>query len=301
MNVMGVRRGAPLIGAVLLVAPGVMLARWAVAQQGVGHRFDQLDRDGDGTITPPELPATAFFRRLDLDGDGAITRSEAVEAVRRDALREPRGRAGGGPTSESLAADSAGPPVREGPKPVRPGDHGVGRRLGDVAFADVSDNARSLAKVADGRITVFAMTSTSCPLSRKYLPTLEQLATTSGEGIVWVLVNPVATDTSADMRAAAARFGERAICVHDAEGTLAAAVGAVTTTDVVVVGTDRTVLYHGAIDDQYGFGYSLDAPRRRYLADALAAIRAGEEPAVSATEAPGCVLDEPAAAAAVSR
>ena len=95
------------------------------------------------------------------------------------------------------------------------------------------------------------------------------------------------------MRAAAAQFGERAMYVHDPECRLASAVGATSTTDVIVITSDRTIAYHGAVDDQYGFGYSLDAPRTRYLADALAAIRAGDEPLIAATEAPGCVLDVP--------
>ena len=296
------RRWSVLIGAILIAACGATLARKAAAQQRLGQRFDQLDTNADGKVTPDELPAQAFFERLDLDGDGAITKPEAVAAVRQGALGGLRGRDAGGPPSESAPADSAAPspaepPVREGPKPVRPGDHGIGLRPADVAFADLAGTPQSLAKVADGRITVVAMTSTSCPLSRKYLPTLEELVNTSGGGIAWVLVNPVATDAPAEMRAAAARFGDRVIYVHDAEGTLAAAVGAVTTTDVVVLAADRTVAYHGAIDDQYGFGYSLEAPRKRFLADALAAIRAGEEPPVSATEAPGCVLDTPAATA----
>ena len=189
-------------------------------------------------------------------------------------------------------------PVREGPQPVRPGDHGIGRHVGDLAFTDLAGAARSLGKLADGRIVVFACTSTSCPISRKYLPRLVDLVETSGDGIAWVLVNPVATDKPAEMQAAAARLGNRAIYVHDPDGRLAAAIGAGTTTDVVVLGRDRTIAYHGAIDDQYGFGYSLDAPGRRFLADALAAIRAGEEPPVSATEAPGCVLDTPQAVTA---
>jgi S-formylglutathione hydrolase FrmB/thiol-disulfide isomerase/thioredoxin len=198
------------------------------------------------------------------------------------------------PRGAAESATPAEPPIREGPRPVRPGDHGIGRRLGDVSFTDLAGTRHSLAHVGAGRLVVFAMTSTSCPLSRKYLPRLEELVAASGDRVAWILVNPVATDKPADMQAAAARFGDRAIFVHDPRGALAAAVGAVTTTDVVVVAADRTIAYHGAIDDQYGFGYSLDAPRKRYLADALAAIRAGEEPAVSATEAPGCVLDRPA-------
>jgi hypothetical protein len=130
---------------------------------------------------------------------------------------------------------------------------------------------------------VIAMTSTSCPLSKKYLPTLVELAGTADD-VVWLLVNPVATDTAADMQAAAARFADRVIYAHDPEGRLAATIGATSTTDVIVIAPDRTIAYHGAIDDQYGFGYALDAPRTRYLADALAAIRVGAEPRVAATE-----------------
>ena len=298
---MTIRRGALSIGALFVIAIAALIAPRAGAQQAVEQRFDELDRNGDGKVKPDELPARAFFERLDLDGDGSITKPEAVEAVRKGVLKDLRGRMGGPPPAAAAGSDSvpgkpapAEPPVREGPKPVRPGDHGVGRRIGDVTFTDLAGTRHSLAALAADRIVVFAMTSTSCPLSRKYLPTLEGLAEARGEGVTWVLVNPVASDKPADMRAAADRLGERAIYVPDAEGRLATAVGAVTTTDVVVLGPDRTVAYHGAIDDQYGFGYSLDAPRKRYLADALAAIGAGEQPPVAATEAPGCVLDTPA-------
>jgi hypothetical protein len=187
--------------------------------------------------------------------------------------------------------------VREGPKPVLPGDHGIGRRIAALTFTDLTGASRSLGEIASDRIVVLAMTSTSCPLSKKYLPTLVDLSATTADGVAWIVVNPVATDTPADMQAAAARFGDRVTYVHDAGGRLAAAIGATSTTDVVVLATDRTIAYHGAIDDQYGFGYSLDAPRRRYLADALTAIRAGGTPFVAATEAPGCVLETPADAA----
>ncbi len=45
------------------------------------------------------------------------------------------------------------------------------------------------------------------PLSRKYLPTLQELATAYSERGVWfVLVNPMQTDSSDDMQAAAKSF-----------------------------------------------------------------------------------------------
>ncbi|MFM7519013.1 MAG: redoxin [Planctomycetota bacterium] len=281
--------------ALVLAIGGVALAGRAAAQPGVGERFDRLDRDGDGRVTPDELPARAFFERLDLDGDGAITKREALEAVRAGALRDVRDNAGAPPAAPATPALSAPaePPLRAGPKPVRPGDHGIGRRVGAVTFTALDGTVHDLARFAAGRVVVFAMTSTSCPLSRKYLPTLADLVAASGEGIAWILVDPVATDDQAMQCEAAARFSGRAVWVHDREGRLAAAVGALSTTDVVVLAPDRTVAYHGAIDDQYGFGYALDAPRRRYLADALSALGRGNDPPVAATEAPGCVLDRP--------
>ena len=297
---MSFRRPSPLIIACLVAAGAGISASAAEAQQKVEQRFDELDRNGDAKVTPDELPAAAFFKRLDLDGDGAIKKPEAVEAVRKGALRGLRGPGSGGGSAASAADTDAAtpakpePPVREGPRPVRPGDHGIGRHVGDLTFTDLDGKKRSLAELASGKIAVFAMTSTSCPLSRKYLPRLAELSGESGDRVAWILVNPVATDKPADMQSAAVELGERATYVHDGDGRLAAALGAVTTTDVVVLAPDRTVAYHGAIDDQYGFGYAIDAPRRRYLADAVAAILAGEPPAVAATEAPGCVLDRPA-------
>lgn len=300
---MSPRRVTLSIGAVLLAACGAVAVRQAVGQQAVGKRFEQLDRNGDSKVTPDELPVATVFQRLDLDGDGAITKPEAVEAVRTGVLKDLRGRVGSDAPSGSADAREPSttptpnePPVREGPQPVRPGDHGIGRHVCDVAFTDLAGRSNSLAEVAAGRVAVFAITSTSCPISRKYLPTLEELVSASGDRIAWILVNPVATDKPADMQAAAAGFGGRVIYVHDPRGELATWIGAVSTTDVVVLAPDRTIAYHGAIDDQYGFGYAIDAPRRRYLADALAAIQRGEAPLVAATEAPGCELDRPASA-----
>ncbi len=297
---MSIRRLSVLIGVVLVAGWCATAARRTDAQGTIETRFEKLDGNGDGTVTSDELPASLVFERLDLDGDGAITKNEAVKAVRGGALGNVRNTVGGtAPIGSTRSGDEAGGPatsefsVREGPKPVRPGDHGIGRRVDNVTFTDLTGLPRSLAGGVDGGLVVVAMTSTSCPLSRKYVPRLKELAESAGDGITWFLVNPVATDKPADMQAAAARLAGLAAYVHDPEGRLAAAVGALTTTDVVVLGPDRTIVYHGAIDDQYGFGYSIDAPRRTYLADALAAIRAGEDPLVAATEAPGCALDVP--------
>ncbi len=192
------------------------------------------------------------------------------------------------------AADSIESPstvVRQGPRPLKPSDHGVGRYTAEVEFRDLAGKSHRLSEFSAAKATVVCMTSVSCPLSKKYLPTLVDLAKAyAPRGVQFLLVNTVATDKPDEMQAAAASLGSHALYVNDITGTLSLAVGAKTTTDVVVLDATRTVIYHGAVDDQYGFGYSLDAPRRRYLAEALDAVLAGRSPEVAACVAPGCAL-----------
>jgi mono/diheme cytochrome c family protein/thiol-disulfide isomerase/thioredoxin len=182
--------------------------------------------------------------------------------------------------------------VREAPSVLKPSEHGVGGLVPDAAFVDLAGKSGRLSDYKADRFLVVATTSTSCPLSKKYLPTLIELSKRyHDQGIRVLLINPTATDGADDVRKAAAGFGERARYVHDKTGDLTRAVGLLSTTDVVVLDAARTVVYHGAVDDQYGFGYSLDQPKHRYLVQALDALLAGKRLEVAATAAPGCTLE----------
>ena len=180
-------------------------------------------------------------------------------------------------------------PVRQGPTPLKPGAHGVGRLVPATTFQDLTGTAHAVGEKPG--FTIYAATGTSCPLSVRYVPTLLELATTAPDLFSFVLINPTATDDVEAMQRDAERLGDAAIYVHDRDGTLSEALGLETTTDVVIVDAARTVRYHGAIDDQYGFGYALNAPRHTYLKDALADLAAGREPTIAATDAPGCELE----------
>ena len=62
----------------------------------------------------------------------------------------------------------------------------------------------------------------------------------------------------------------------------------------------RTLVYRGAIDDQYGLGYAAAAGAAAFTWRARwIAVLADERPEVAATTAPGCVLSLGAAAPAV--
>jgi catechol 2,3-dioxygenase-like lactoylglutathione lyase family enzyme len=46
-------------------------------QGGLAGRFKQLDRNGDGKLTPDEFPNAQLFKRMDANGDGVVTLEEA--------------------------------------------------------------------------------------------------------------------------------------------------------------------------------------------------------------------------------
>lgn len=198
----------------------------------------------------------------------------------------------GADTKASVSATTEASSVRQGPRLLKPSEHGVGRFVPDAAFTDIAGKSGRLSDFKSNRLLVISMTSTSCPLSKKYLPTLAEFAKQYGDKDVrFLLVNPVPSDAAADVQQSAATFGSQTRYVHDKTGALAKTVGALTTTDVLVLDASRTVVYHGAVDDQYGFGYSLDKPRQSYLIKALNALLAGQRPEVAATDAPGCALE----------
>ena len=182
---------------------------------------------------------------------------------------------------------------REAPKPVPPQSVGVGRLAPDLTATAVGGKPVSLGALAkSSKAVVVAVTSTSCPLSRKTLPTLAKLeAEFTSQGVAFVYVNPVATDDGAAIAKAVAANGLKGAYVADPTGAFAAGLGATSTGDLFVLDAKRTLAYRGAVDDQYGVGYALDAPKSRYAHAALTALLAGKPVLVPATTAPGCALD----------
>ena len=198
----------------------------------------------------------------------------------------------GGMTATGMAADNADSP-RQGPRSVAPQYAGVGRMVPGFAATDVGGKPVSLTAVAKGKkAIVIALTSTSCPVSKKYLPTFAKLERDYGsKGVAFIYINPIATDKAADIQAAIADQKLIGAYIRDADGTLAKALGANTTGDAFVLDAQRTVVYRGAVDDRYGIGYALETAKANYLSDALDAALAGAAVKLPANDAPGCALD----------
>lgn len=282
----------PLVPVVLCGVALCMTVLLIAGSLAAEDAFDRADRNGDGRITPDEAAAGVPFQQIDADGDGVVTRAEAAAAVQKGILNRD-----GSPRNQRVAAvqsalrQPAADPGRSA-EPVSASEHGVGRLVQDVAFTDLQGRRHQLSEFSDHPGVVIAMTSTSCPMSRKYLPTLTALSHEFGErGVQFVLVNCIASDEPESMREAAAGMHASAIYVVDEDETFLHHPGAVSTTDVFLLDNSRTVLFHGAVDDQYGIGFAHEQPRRSYLRDALQELLSGRRISVAATSAPGCLLE----------
>lgn len=206
---------------------------------------------------------------------------------------------GAGFTNALQAAPSAS--VREGPQVIAPPERGVGRLVTDLDMLSMAGKRFRLSEFKSASATVIAFVSTSCPVSKRYGPTLAALERDySPRGVRFIFVNPLASDTAKQMEDASRVHGFKGPFVHDTNQEIRNALGARSTTEVFVLDGARTLIYRGAVDDQYGLVYSLDAPRQRYLVDALDASLGGKTPRVRATSAPGCALEVAAKAGATA-
>ena len=179
--------------------------------------------------------------------------------------------------------------LRERAEELDPRPLGVGRQLADLAFVDLDGRAGRLADYA-GRPLVIAVRDLDCPVSQRSAPALARVEDEyRPRGVAFLIVEASAEEPDA-VRADARAQGYEACIVHEADAALLSALGARTSTELFLLDGARTLVYRGALDDQVGRGYTLDAPRRTFLADALDAVLAGRPVACAATNAPGCAL-----------
>jgi mono/diheme cytochrome c family protein/peroxiredoxin len=289
--------------------------------------FKWADKNGDGKVTPDELPNPETFAKFDLNKDGIITLDEArpVLIAMQQKLAPSKtaaatdtpgtGTSGGGRLGNLLqhfmdrrskiavapGATGAATPVMQGPRQIKAGEVGVGRQVADIAFKTLDGNNHRLSDWKSQPGVAIAFTSTTCPVSKRYAPSLARLEKElRSRNIALLLVNPFASEKPDDIAAQIKDLGLTAPYVHDANKAVAQAFHARTTTEVFLLDSHRTLLYRGALDDQYGVSYNLDAPHENYLLDAANALLAGKRPIIAATEAPGCELDIPATATATA-
>lgn len=257
-----------------------------------GVLFKRLDKNSDGKLTEDELPNKRMFSGLDTDQNGSITLEEATQALA--SLRKR------GPASETAVPSSPlkpateDPVFKEAPQLLLGSAFGVGRMVADQVLKTPDGQDIKLSAAAGKNGLVIALFSASCPISGKLAPEMARLEKALQEqGVAMLLVNAPPGQSQEEIAKFISAHGFKSKVAVDAEAKLAQALSATTTTEVFLLDATRTLVYRGAVNDQYGLGYTKEQPARHYLRDAVALMLKGEPADINATTAPGCALDLP--------
>ena len=153
----------------------------------------------------------------------------------------------------------------------------------------------------DGRAVCFAFLHPACPLAQEYAPVLSALAADFGSaGIRFVGVICECNDPG-DVEVYRKEFGITFPIHLDTDFTLAEALDATITPEVVLVDRDRITRYSGRIDDRYKIrGVMTPGDARPELANAIQDLVAGREIKNPRTQAVGCPLDRPERPASIA-
>ncbi len=183
--------------------------------------------------------------------------------------------------------------IRQGPKPIDANAHGVGRWVPDISFTSIDGKKGRLSDFKEYKALVIAFTGASCPISKRFAPSLSVLEHDySKKGIAFLFVDPIAMKSASKaLHKMVDQIGFDGPFILDQDKSLSKILGVKTTTEAFILDAARTLLYRGPVSDQYGIGYQLSEPRNQYLRDTLDAILQEREIANKAMWSPGCELD----------
>lgn len=179
-----------------------------------------------------------------------------------------------------------------GPQPMNLQKAKIGQQMSDVRLTRLFGGYTTLHESAGPAGTVVVVRDPECPVSRAYGPRVAELSqrfAAVGFNFVILYLNESLDDLT--LARDAGGFDGPAVFVTDGGFKLAEQLGVHSTGDVFVLDPQQRIRYRGAVDDQYGLGYTKELPDRHLLLDALLALLRGQEVADPAMSAPGCYID----------
>ena len=165
----------------------------------------------------------------------------------------------------------------------------VGHKAPDFSLVDHAGNTHKLSDYA-GKIVVLEWTNPQCPFVQRHysegnMTMVDTAAKFAGDEVVWLAVDSSKFVTAESASAWAKEKGMAHPTLLDASGEVGRMYGAKTTPHMFVVGTDGTLIYNGAIDDDKT-GKASDPTN--YVAAAVSAAMHGEAVAQGTTKPYGC-------------
>ncbi len=162
----------------------------------------------------------------------------------------------------------------------------IGAPAPPFSLADENGTLHSLNDYK-GKMVVLEWTNQECPYVQRHYrkDTMQKLATTFENDVVWLAVNSTRDNTPADTKEWKQEQEFQYATLQDPEGVVGHLYGAKTTPDMFVIDAEGVLRYAGAIDDDPRG--RADAPTN-YVNVAVQAILASTDPDPSQTRPYGC-------------
>ncbi|QDU38606.1 Thiol-disulfide oxidoreductase ResA [Maioricimonas rarisocia] len=167
----------------------------------------------------------------------------------------------------------------------------IGRRIDNFELPDSLGALHTLEQYHDRSLVVVAFVGVECPIARLYAPRLEQIARDYADrGVTVLAIDSNRQDSLTDLQGYVNRHGISFPVLRDSGNRIADQFGALRTIETYVLDQQRTIRYHGRIDDQYGVGYSRSEPTRNDLREALDELLTDQPVSVPQTKVVGCFI-----------
>jgi peroxiredoxin len=173
-----------------------------------------------------------------------------------------------------------------------------GAKAPAFTLADASGKTRSLNEFS-GKTIVLEWTNHDCPFVKKHYETgnMQKLQkSASADGVVWLSIVSSAPGKQGFVDGAQAtgltksRSASPAAVLLDPTGATGKLYGAKTTPHIYVITPKGEIAYQGAIDDNPSREHETVKTARNFVTAALAAVKAGKAPDVTATQPYGCTV-----------
>ncbi|MCS7471193.1 redoxin domain-containing protein [Stieleria sp. ICT_E10.1] len=165
----------------------------------------------------------------------------------------------------------------------------IGMKVADFTLDNCYGKSVSLSHFDDRQAIAIVFLGTECPLAKLYGPRLTDIQQRYADrGVQVVGINSNTQDSLTELAAYVHRHAIGFPMLKDPGNVVADALGATRTPEVFLIDRERTVRYHGRIDDQYGVGYSREREAEPELTRAIDQLLAGQPVTEPTTEPVGC-------------
>ncbi len=176
----------------------------------------------------------------------------------------------------------------------QPRERFLGHKAPDFVLSDVASGKpwKLSEQAKQHQAVVLYFNSVACPVTNRYLPSLNRLREALGDkGVAVVTINSNRQETAEDVREHSQAFGLKLPALHDPEGNAARGLGVSRTAEAILLDRQLKVRYRGVIDDRFERGVTRPKAGRRFLADAIDAVLKGRMVQIPITDVEACPLN----------